>query len=281
MSTPLASMSSSSVWWTLGITACSSWLSSLYVPCRSFPLMLTVLILPAFTSFINCVYESWASGRDLVVCTTVQNSTTTTMITTQNMAVLKFELFMPSPYTWGHNAQFVGRYSRSYGFESSYAVSATRSTERVSGPDDGLIISDNRPVPAFPQGYPGFLEEKLDLFRFGLPDSSVLVTWSPVTQLKAGRVPALAATLPVQFTHHCSTRQWGCLFLQHLQCNTGAGTGKFHRSRVLEGEGEVAIRVHGAGRRETDQVKGAADVQAGRLKAVVPDVGSRHFEHAL
>src|SRR5580704_14090592 len=64
--------------------------------------MLTVLILPAFTSFINCVYESWASGRDLVLWTTVQNSTTTTMMTTQNMAVLKFELFMPSPYTWGN-----------------------------------------------------------------------------------------------------------------------------------------------------------------------------------
>src|SRR5580698_3462922 len=106
--------------------------------------MLTVLILPAFTSFINCVYESWASGRDLVVCTTVQNRTTTTMITTQNMAVLKFELFMPSPYTWGHNAQFVGRYSRSYGFESSYAVSATRSTERVSGPVANSAATPNR-----------------------------------------------------------------------------------------------------------------------------------------
>src|SRR5580698_4720665 len=63
--------------------------------------MLTDLILPAFTSFINCVYESWASGRALVLWTTVQNRTTTTMITTQKMAVLKFELFMPSPYTRG------------------------------------------------------------------------------------------------------------------------------------------------------------------------------------
>jgi hypothetical protein len=36
-----------------------------------------------------------------VLWTTVQNSTTTTMMTTQNMAVLKLELFMPSPYTWG------------------------------------------------------------------------------------------------------------------------------------------------------------------------------------
>jgi hypothetical protein len=26
------------------------------------------------------------------------------MMTTQKMAVLKFELFMPSPYTWGNNA---------------------------------------------------------------------------------------------------------------------------------------------------------------------------------
>jgi hypothetical protein len=31
--------------------------------------------------------------------TTVQNSTTTIMITTQKMAVLIFELFIPSPYT--------------------------------------------------------------------------------------------------------------------------------------------------------------------------------------
>src|SRR5579863_1373213 len=64
--------------------------------------MFTDLILPAFTSFINWVYESWASGRDLVLWTTVQNRTTTTMMTTQNMAVLRFELFMPSPYTWGN-----------------------------------------------------------------------------------------------------------------------------------------------------------------------------------
>src|ERR1700722_13253858 len=116
MSTPLASIASSRFWWTLGITECISWLSSLYTPCRSLPLMLTDLILPAFTSFINCVYESWASGRDLVLWTTVQNSTTTTMMTTQNIAVLKFELFMPSPYTWGNAQQqddpwLLGRYS--------------------------------------------------------------------------------------------------------------------------------------------------------------------------
>ena len=73
-----------------------------FTPCRSLPLMLTDLILPAFTSFINCVNQSWASGRALVLWTTVQNKTTTTMMTTQKMAVLKFELFMPSPYTPGN-----------------------------------------------------------------------------------------------------------------------------------------------------------------------------------
>src|ERR1700722_18661998 len=112
MSTPLASIASSRFWWTLGMTECISWLSSLYTPCRSLPLMLADLILPAFTSFINWVYESWASGRALVLWTTVQNKTTTTMMTTQKMAVLKFELFMPSPYTRG-TTHYVGRYSRS------------------------------------------------------------------------------------------------------------------------------------------------------------------------
>ena len=64
--------------------------------------MVTDLILPAFTSFINCVYDNWASGRDLVLWTTVQNSTTTIIMTTQKTAVLILELFMPSPYTWGY-----------------------------------------------------------------------------------------------------------------------------------------------------------------------------------
>src|ERR1700733_7985091 len=119
MSTPLASMASSRFGWTLGITACNSWLSSLYVPFRSLPLMLTDLILLAFTSFINCVYESWASGRDLVLWTTVQNNTTNIMMTTQNTAVLILELFMPSPYTWGVNrTHLVGRPGCSNRFES-------------------------------------------------------------------------------------------------------------------------------------------------------------------
>src|ERR1700733_7512029 len=226
MSTPLASMASSRLWWTFGITACSSWLSSLYTPCKSLPLMLADFILPAFTSFINCVYESWASGRDLVLWTTVQNRTTITMMTTQNMAVLKLELFMPSPYTWGYTdlitwtLQLLGSIRKlvfcfrhlEYG-AGLRPGGELRGRPEPPGPYNLLIISDNRPVAPFPQGYPGFLKEKLDLFRFGVAHSSILVTWSPVTQLKAGRASAPAETLPVQFIHHCNTRRRDRFFL--------------------------------------------------------------------
>src|SRR5271155_4315560 len=45
-------------------------------------------------SFINCVYEGCASGRDLLLRTTVHSSTTTMMMTTQKTAVLMLELFI-------------------------------------------------------------------------------------------------------------------------------------------------------------------------------------------
>src|SRR5258707_14013080 len=53
-------------------------------------------------------------------------------------------------------------------------------------PYNRFIISDNRPIPALPQGHFGFLEQKLDLLFFRLTHSTVPVTWSPVTQLQTG-----------------------------------------------------------------------------------------------
>src|SRR5579862_8321877 len=80
------------------MTACNCCSSSLYLPTRSLPVMVADLILSATTSFIRLVYESCASGRDLVLWTNVQNNTTAIMITTQNTAVLIFELFINLSY---------------------------------------------------------------------------------------------------------------------------------------------------------------------------------------
>src|ERR1035438_8776831 len=89
------------------------------------------------------------------------------------------------------------------------------------GPYNSPIISDNRPVPAFPQGDAGLLEQKLEFLMFGLSCRSILVTRSPVTQLQAGECAiGRGKALPVQFIYHCNTRLLDLGFLYHLQCNT-------------------------------------------------------------
>ena len=41
------------------------------------------------------------------------------------------------------------------------------------------------------------------------------------------------------------------------------------------------VRVGASPAAQTDQIEGSADVHAGRLKAIVPVLGSCHFEHAF
>lgn len=154
------------------------------------------------------------------------------------------------------------------------------------GPYDLSMKGNNRPVGPFPQGYPGFLKEKLDLFGFTMPHSLVLVTRSPTTQLQARRAIAPMKTLPVQFVYYFNTAVPGgglrsLIFLQHLQCNTSLGGGEFHAARDVEAKGKARRRVDGGRRGEADGIKGSANVDSGGLHAVVPACAMCHYEYAF
>src|SRR5579863_7375984 len=92
---------------------------------------------------------------------------------------------------------------------------------KTARPQDDSIIGNNRPMPALPQGYTAFLEQKFNLFFVGAPRAAVLVTRSPIAEFQLGR-GAVKRTKPVevQFIFHCNTRFTRPLFLYHLQHDT-------------------------------------------------------------